>query len=83
MCLIPSYLPSADSVYLLLRDGHAISPARNLTLKRLKKARSIACFVLKLTHKARQTLNAIVDRLGFAGDFGTFLNKGWPGFNTS
>lgn len=66
--------------YLLLRDGHAI-PLRGISPEEIKegaKHRVLRPEVDPIRH--RQTLNAIVDRLGFAGDFGTFLNKGWPEF---
>lgn len=66
--------------YLLLRDGHAI-PLRGISPEEIKegaKHRVLRPEVDPIRH--RQTLNAIVDRLGFAGDFGTYLNKGWPEF---
>lgn len=66
--------------YLPLRDGHAI-PLRGISpadIKEGAKSRVLHPDVDPLKH--RQTLNAIVDRLGFAGDFGTYQNKGWPEF---
>lgn len=66
--------------YLLLRDGHAI-PLRGVSPEDFKegaKHRVLHPDVDPLKH--RQTLDAIVDRLGFAGDFGTFKAKGWPEF---
>ncbi|MGH1392325.1 MAG: hypothetical protein ACRAUZ_19560, partial [Aeromonas jandaei] len=66
--------------YLPLRDGHAI-PLRGISpadIKEGAKSRVLHPDADPLKH--RQTLNAIVDRLGFAGDFGTYQNKGWPEF---
>lgn len=66
--------------YLLLRDGHAI-PLRGISpddIKEGAKHRVLHPDVDPLKH--RQTLNAIVDRLGFAGDFGTYLHKSWKDF---
>lgn len=66
--------------YLLLRDGHAI-PLRGISPEEIKegaKHRVLHPEADPLKH--RQTLNAIIDRLGFAGDFGTYLKKGWPEF---
>jgi hypothetical protein len=66
--------------YLLLRDGHAI-PLRGISPEAIKdgaKHRVLHPDVDPLKH--RQTLNAIVDRLGFDGDFGTYLHKSWPEF---
>lgn len=66
--------------YLLLRDGHAI-PLRGISPEAIKdgaKHRVLHPDVDSLKH--RQTLNAIVDRLGFNGDFGTYLHKSWPEF---
>lgn len=66
--------------YLLLRDGHAV-PLRGISPDDIKagaKHRVLNPDNEPLRH--RQTLNAIVDRLGFSGDFGTFLAQGWPQF---
>lgn len=66
--------------YLLLRDGHAI-PLRGISPEAIKdgaKHRVLHPDVDSLKH--RQTLNAIVDRLGFDGDFGTYRHKNWPAF---
>lgn len=66
--------------YLLLRDGHAI-PLRGISPENIKegaKHRVLHPDVDPLKH--RQTLNAIVDRLGFRGDFGTYQATGWPEF---
>lgn len=66
--------------YLLLRDGHAI-PLRGISPEEIKegaKHRVLHPNVDPLRH--RQTLNAIVDRLGFRGDFGTFQSTGWTEF---
>ena len=66
--------------YLLLRDGHAV-PLRGISPDDIKagaKHRVLNPDNESLPH--RRTLNAIVDRLGFSGDFGTFLAQGWPQF---
>ena len=66
--------------YLLLRDGHAI-PLCGISPEEIKegaKHRVLHPDVDPLKH--RQTLNAIVNCLGFSGDFGTYLNRGWPEF---
>lgn len=68
--------------YLLLRDGHAI-PLRGISPEDIKegaKHRVLHPDVDPLRH--RQTLNAIVDRLGFRGDFGTYQTTGWPEFQS-
>lgn len=66
--------------FLLLRDGHVV-PLSGISPEEIK-AGAIGCFrnsgVDRLRHRA--TLNAIVDRLGFDGDFGTFTTLGWPKF---
>lgn len=66
--------------YLLLRDGHAI-PLHGISPEDIKqgaKQRVLHPESEALRH--RQTLNAIVDRLGFSGDFGTYINSGFPAF---
>jgi hypothetical protein len=66
--------------FLLLRDGHAI-PLRGISPEEIKlgaKHRILHPDADQLQH--RKTLNAIVDRLGFSGDFGDFLSTGWPDF---
>lgn len=66
--------------YLLLRDGHAV-PLSGISPDDIKagaKHRVPHPEAEPLRH--RQTLNAIVDRLGFRGDFGTFQAEGWPEF---
>lgn len=66
--------------YLLLRDGHAI-PLRGIDPEDIKQGAK-ACLpnpdADPVTHRRR--LDAIVDRLGFPGDFGDFVHRGWPGF---
>lgn len=76
----PLKSPERRLGYLLLRDGHAI-PLRGISPEDIKegaKHRVLHPDVDPL--KYRQTLNAIVDRLGFAGDFGTYLHKSWKDF---
>lgn len=66
--------------YLLLRDGHAV-PLRGISPDDIKsgaKHRVPHPESEPLRHV--QTLNAVVDRLGFRGDFGDFLGEGWPAF---
>lgn len=66
--------------YLLLRDGHSV-PLRGISPEDIKagaKHRVPNPDADPLRH--RQCLNAIVDRLGFSGDFGTYVNKGWLEF---
>jgi hypothetical protein len=58
--------------FLFLRDGHAI-PLCGISPEEIKqgaKHRVLHPDVDPLRH--RQTLNAIVDRLGFRGDFGSY-----------
>lgn len=67
--------------FLLLRDGHAI-PLSGISPDEIKTGAKH-----KVPHpdvepqRHRQTLSAIVDRLGFRGDFGDFKNGGWDSFN--
>jgi hypothetical protein len=66
--------------YLLLRDGHAI-PLHGISPEDIKagaKERVTNAEFDSIRH--RQCLTAIVDRLGFSGDFGTFQRQGWPHF---
>lgn len=67
--------------FLLLRDGHAV-PLAGISPDEIKAGAKC-----RVPHPAaepilhRQTLNAIVDRLGFRGDFGDFKNIGFDAFN--
>ncbi len=66
--------------FLLLRDGHAV-PLSGVSPDDVKdgaKHRIPNPEVEPLRY--RQTLNAIIDRLGFRGDFGDYSNRGWPDF---
>lgn len=66
--------------FLLLRDGHAI-PLRGISPEEIKegaKHRVLHPDADPLRH--RRILNAIVDRLGFRGDFGSFQSTGWVDF---
>jgi len=63
--------------WMLLRDGHAV-PIRGLDPEQLKQSAraTIAREGVRLRHQAR--LNAIVDCLGFDGDFGDYCGRHWP-----
>lgn len=66
--------------YLLLRDSHAI-PLRGISPEELKiGAKRRVLHPDKDPLKHQRTLKAIVNCLGFHGDFGTFLSEGWPEF---
>jgi hypothetical protein len=66
--------------YLLLRDGHAI-PLQGISPDHIKSGAKDRVSNLDIDSiRHRQCLTAIVDRLGFVGDFGTFQQKGWPEF---
>lgn len=66
--------------WLLLRDGDAV-PLKAISPDDIKAgARHRVPNPDAAPLKHRQTLDAIVDRLGFPGDFGTFKNEGWPAF---
>ena len=72
--------PLSTPGYLLLRDGHAV-PLHGISPDHIKagaKERVSNLDIDSIRH--RQCLTAIVDRLGFAGDFGTFQQQGWPEF---
>lgn len=62
--------------WLLLRDGHAI-PITELEPGDLKKARKQAV-QSEAPLKHVTGLNAIVDTLGFDGDFGNYSRTHWP-----
>ncbi|MDA8522940.1 SUMF1/EgtB/PvdO family nonheme iron enzyme [Acidovorax sp. NCPPB 4044] len=66
--------------FLLLRDNHAV-PLRGISPTEIKAGAKH--HIPNPDHeplKHRLLLNAIVDRLGFDGDFGTFQHRGWPEF---
>lgn len=66
--------------YLLLRDGHAI-PLHGISPDHIKTgAKDCVPNPEADLLRHRRRLNAIVDRLGFAGDFGNFVHQGWPEF---
>jgi len=66
--------------YLLLRDSHAI-PLSGISPEEMKTgAKRRVLHPEKDPLKHRRTLKAIVNCLGFHGDFGTFLSEGWPDF---
>ena len=66
--------------YLLLRDGHAV-PLDGISPPEIKAGAKH-----RVPHpdaepiKHRQTLTAIVNRLGFRGDWGDYQSKRWPEF---
>ncbi len=72
--------PNTHLGFLLLRDGHSV-PLCGISPEEIKEGAKH-----QVPHpdgeplKHRQTLNAMVDRLGFRGDFGDFTNKGWSDF---
>jgi len=73
-------LVEAPLGFILLRDGHAV-PLTGLSPDEIKagvKHRVPNPDAEPTKH--RQTLNAVVDRLGFAGDFGDYKHRGWPAF---
>lgn len=66
--------------FLLLRDGHAV-PLAGISPTEIKEGarhRVPNPDAAELRH--RKTLTAIVDRLGFKGDFGDYERNGWPAF---
>lgn len=64
--------------YLLLRDGHAI-PLQGISPDQLKAgAKDHVPNVDADPIKHQRRLTAIVDRLGFRGDFGDFVHSGYP-----
>lgn len=66
--------------FLLLRESHAI-PLSGISPDELKLgAKHRVLHPEKEPLKHQRTLKAIVNCLGFRGDFGTFLAEGWPGF---
>lgn len=66
--------------FLLLRDSHAV-PLTGISPAEIKDgAKHHIPNPDREPIKYRQRLNAIVDRLGFDGDFGTFQHRGWPDF---
>jgi hypothetical protein len=66
--------------YLLLRDGHAV-PLKGIAPDEIKAgAKHHVPNPDSEPLQHRRCLNAIVDRLGFPGDFGDFQNQGWPDF---
>lgn len=66
--------------FLLLRDGHAV-PLAGISLDEIKAgARHRVPHPDAEPLKYKETLTAIVDRLGFRGDFGTYTHEGWPSF---
>lgn len=63
--------------WLLLRDGHAV-PLLGLEPETLKRSSKHAILAPESELKHRRRLGAIVDSLGFAGDFGNYTHEGWP-----
>ena len=70
--------PPKDLIaYLLLRDGHTV-PIAGLDPESIKRARKATLRYGNVPLKHTTGLNAIVDRLGFDGDFGTYRREHWP-----
>ena len=65
--------------WLLLRDGHAV-PLLGLEPDELKLSSHHTVLMPESELRHRRRLNAIVDSLGFPGDFGDYKNSGWPRF---
>lgn len=65
--------------WLLLRDGHAV-PLFGLEPDAVKRSCQHIILMPETELKHRRCLNAIVDTLGFAGDFGDYKHSGWPRF---
>ena len=66
--------------FLLLRDGHAV-PLAGISPEEIKDgARERVPHPDAEPLKHRRTLDAIIDRLGYRGDFGDFTRTGWPDF---
>ena len=66
--------------FLLLLDGHAVPLAGISPVEIKAGAKHLIPHPDADRLRHRRTLSAIVDRLGFRGDFGTFKNEGWPAF---
>ncbi|MDP2314355.1 MAG: SUMF1/EgtB/PvdO family nonheme iron enzyme [Pseudomonadota bacterium] len=66
--------------FLLLRDGHAV-PLEGISPEEIKAgARHLVPHPDAEPLKHNRMLTAVVDRLGFRGDFGNYKNQGWPSF---
>ena len=66
--------------FLILRDNHAV-PLQGISPSEIKDgAKHHIPYPDREPLKHRKMLNAIVGQLGFDGDFGTFLHRGWPEF---
>ena len=65
--------------WLLLRDGHAV-PLFGLEPEALKRSCQHTILMPEAELRHRRRLNAIVDTLGFTGDFGDYKHSGWPRF---
>lgn len=78
--------PSAPTVptpmaWLLLRDGHAV-PITGLAPDDLKTSRRASIEAPEAPLRHRRGLDAIVDRLGFRGDFGDYTHEHWRAVQT-
>lgn len=69
--------PQNIIAYLLLRDGHTV-PITSLHPDCLKQSRKALLRYGDVPLKHTTGLNAIVKRLGFTGDFGTYKKEHWP-----
>lgn len=65
--------------WLLLRDGHAV-PLLGLAPEQIKASSKGTVLAPEIELKHRRRLTAIVDTLGFKGDFGDYERRGWPEF---
>ncbi len=63
--------------YLLLRDLHAV-PLQDLSPDALKASREQTITMPEKDLKHQRGLDAIVQQLGFKGDYGDYKNTGWP-----
>ena len=69
--------PPAPIAWLLLRDGHAV-PITGLAPDDFKAARWRTVQAPETSLQHTQGLKAIVDCLGFHGDFGNYTREHWP-----
>lgn len=74
--------PSATPIaWLLLRDGHTV-PITGLAPDDIKTARRSAIEAPEVPLRHGRGLDAIIDRLGFRGDFGDYTHQHWSAVQT-